>query len=76
MAGIKDLNPSSNAGGSVGTSAQTVIVHHGEMTNGIPTIHKEPFNTIDEAINFAGPLAGTQDILFIEYRGLKLGVNL
>jgi hypothetical protein len=48
------------------------------MVNGIPSTDAEPFNTFDEAVQFAGPLAqaGQHSILYIEYAGLKFGVNL
>ena len=80
MAGIKDINQPA-AGGQVtgGPATQVVaVVHYGNMINGIPAVYEEPFMSFDDAVQYAGPLAqaGTQDILYIEYAGLKFGVNL
>ena len=86
MSRIKDVSPAvdpnapANGGALGGTSPNppqpTACVAHGSMTNGIPNVDFEPFNTIDDAIQFAGTIVGSKDILYIEYMGLKLGVNL
>ncbi|MDC0644015.1 hypothetical protein OAP32_00395 [Crocinitomicaceae bacterium] len=77
MAGIKDISQPTNSNG--GTVTQVVaVVHYGNVIGGVPALYDEPFTSFDDAVQFAGPLAqaGTQDILYIEYAGLKFGVNL
>lgn len=80
---IKDLKPqqTQDASGQVNAGPVPPVlaqVVYGEMINGIPSIQNEPFSTFDEAVQFAGPLAqaGSHPILYIEYAGLKFGVNL
>lgn len=78
MAGIKDIAPTQAQGSGqsgVGNVAGAQVMH-GAMTNGIPNIDVEPLPDIDQAIQFAASIVGTVDILYIEYQGLKLGVNV
>ncbi len=73
---IKD-HPTDSVTGQAPSSGPVcnAFVQYGDMINGIPSVQTEPFVTIDEAIQFAGTLVGHHAILFIEYQGLKLGVN-
>lgn len=82
MAGIIDLPPEVNtpnqgASGSAGSPGH-VNVYYGNMINGIPSMQIEPVADIDHALQFALPLvqAGQHSILYIDYLGFKLGVNL
>ena len=78
MSKIKDIAPSNSApsqGQRVAGNAAGAIVNYGDMINGIPAVQQEHLANIDDALDFAAHLIGQHPILYIDYMGLKLGVN-
>lgn len=73
--GIKDIAPQQGSNAAIPASVAAKVVY-GDMINGIPSLQKEPCQDIDTAIQFAAALLGSNAILYIEYQGLKLGVNM
>lgn len=75
MAKINDIAPASSSPTTQPTSSIQAETFYGELINGIPILQVEPAGSFDDALAFATLLIDQHPILYIEYQGVKLGVN-